>query len=95
MFGSKTAPVGSYPANPFELFDTSGNVAEWVEDCYAANYQLHPKNGTAYQMNSCTRRVVRGGSAKDNAERITNYARDYYPPEMAQENIGFRVVQEL
>ena len=95
LFGSKTAPVGSYPANPFELFDTSGNVAEWVEDCYAVNFQLHPKNGTAYQMKQCSRRVVRGGSAKDDAGRITNYARDYYPPEMAQENVGFRVVEEL
>jgi len=95
LFGSKTAPVGSYPANAFELFDTSGNVAEWVEDCYAVDYSLHPKNGTAYQMQQCTRRVVRGGSAKDNAERVTNYVRDYYPPEMAQENVGFRVVEEL
>ncbi|MBK8186411.1 MAG: SUMF1/EgtB/PvdO family nonheme iron enzyme [Cellvibrio sp.] len=95
LFGSKTAPIGSYPANAFQLFDTSGNVAEWVEDCYAVDYALHPKNGTAYQMQQCIRRVVRGGSAKDNAERITNYARDYYPPEMAQENVGFRVVEEL
>lgn len=95
LFGSKTAPVGTYPANPYELFDTSGNVAEWVEDCYAVDFQLHPKNGTAYQMKACGRRVVRGGSAKDNAERITNYSRDYYPPEMAQENVGFRVVEEL
>jgi serine/threonine-protein kinase PpkA len=95
LFGSKTSPVGSYPANAFELFDTSGNVAEWVEDCYAVDYSLHPKNGTAYQMQQCTRRVVRGGSAKDNAERISNYSRDYYPPEMAQENVGFRVVEEL
>jgi serine/threonine-protein kinase PpkA len=95
LFGSKTAPVGSYPANAFGLHDTLGNVAEWVEDCYAVDFQLHPKNGSAYELKQCTRRVVRGGSAKDDAARITNYARDYYPPEMAQENVGFRVVEEL
>jgi serine/threonine-protein kinase PpkA len=95
LFGSKTAPVGSYEANAFNIFDMSGNVAEWVEDCYAVDYSQHPKNGSAYQMKQCTRRVVRGGSTKDNAERLTNYARDYYPPEMSQENVGFRVVEEL
>jgi serine/threonine-protein kinase PpkA len=95
LFGSKTAPVGSYEANGFSLFDTSGNVAEWVEDCYAIDFKQHPKDGSAYQMKQCTRRVVRGGSTKDNAERLTNYARDYYPPEMSQENVGFRVVEEL
>jgi len=95
LFGSKTAPVGSYPANAFSLFDTAGNVAEWVEDCYAIDYRLHPDNGTAYQMQQCSRRVVRGGSAKDNADRMASFTRDYYPPEMSQENVGFRVVEEL
>lgn len=95
LFGSKTAPVGSYEANGFKLHDTSGNVGEWVEDCYAVNLAQHPNDGSAYQMKQCTRRVVRGGSTKDDAGRITNYTRDYYPPEMAQENVGFRVVQEL
>ncbi len=95
LFGSKTAPVGSYEANPFNLFDTSGNVAEWVEDCYAVDFKQHPNDGSAYQMKQCSRRVVRGGSTKDDAGRITNYARDYYPPEMTQENVGFRVVEEL
>ena len=28
------APVGSYKPNPFGLYDTAGNMAEWVEDCW-------------------------------------------------------------
>ena len=36
---SRTLPVGSFPPNPFGLFDMHGNVWEWVEDCLHSNYR--------------------------------------------------------
>lgn len=95
LFGNKTAPVGNYPANGFGVYDTAGNVSEWVQDCFAENYNLHPKNGQAYEVKNCTSRVVRGGSAKHTSQQLANYKRDYYPPEIFNEHLGFRVVMEL
>ena len=95
LFGAKTAPVGSYPANGFGVYDTAGNVAEWVEDCFTENYTLHPKNGQAMVVKNCSSRVVRGGSAKDNAERLANHIRDYHRSEIFDAHLGFRVVMEL
>lgn len=95
LFGSKTAPVGSYPGNSFGVYDTAGNVSEWVQDCYAENYNLHPKNGQAYEVKNCESRVVRGGSAKHTAQQLATHIRDYYPPEIFNEHLGFRVVKEL
>lgn len=95
LFGAKTAPAGTYPANGFGVYDTAGNVSEWVEDCYADNYNLHPKNGQAMFIKNCDSHVVRGGSAKDNVERLASHIRDYHRSEIFDNHLGFRVVMEL
>ena len=38
-----------------------GNVWEWVEDCYQANYDLAPRDGSAWTK-GCMGRVLRGGA---------------------------------
>jgi len=89
-----TAPAGSYPANDFGLYDTVGNVMEWVEDCYRGNYDTTPTDGSAVGGN-CDSRVVRGGawSVKTNDLRFAD--RSSYTPDGATISFGFRVARDL
>jgi len=43
-----TSPVGSFPPNPFGLYDMHGNVLQWVEDCLSDSYSNVPLDGAAY-----------------------------------------------
>lgn len=95
LFGSKTAPVGSYTPNAFGIYDTAGNVSEWVQDCYEENYANANANGSAHEEKQCQGRVVRGGSTKDNVQRLTTSARDNIPAGYVTETLGFRLVMDL
>jgi formylglycine-generating enzyme required for sulfatase activity len=57
-----TAPVGSFFANGFGLYDMVGNVWGWAEDCWHDNYNGAPGDGSAWTSGDCSRRVARGGS---------------------------------
>ena len=59
---SQTAPVGSFAANAFGLYDMHGNVWEWTQDCWNGSYKDAPSDGTAWLSGNCGRRVLRGGS---------------------------------
>jgi len=90
----KAAPIGSFPANPWGLNDTSGNVAEWTLDCYNKTYDGAPANGEAWQDGDCSKRMVRGGSFSNAGNGSSNVKREKLKAGAKLSHVGFRVVRE-
>ncbi len=95
-YGEETAPVGSFPANPFGLHDTAGNVWEWVADCVHDTYRGAPADGSAW-LNNCldSRRVLRGGSWPDDPRHVRVSFRFRHDPDYRRGSLGLRLAQDL
>lgn len=91
------APVGSYAANAFGLYDMTGNVWEWTQDCYEAPYAAAvPTDGSAYEVaGECSRRSVRGGSWITVPFRNRTAWRGRDPETLVSWIFGFRVARDV
>jgi len=90
-----TAPVGSYRANAFGLYDMTGNVWEWVEDCYEDSYSGAPTDGSVRIVSNCSRRVLRGGSWSNDPRFLRSANRNRNDPSDRGDLGGFRVARTL
>jgi len=93
--GKKTAPVGSFAPNGFDLYDMVGNVWEWTEDCWNDNYEGAPANGSARTSGACTKRVVRGGPWNDDPRYVRSASRRNVAVGDRFNLVGFRVARTL
>ncbi len=90
-----TVPAGTFPANPFGLYDMEGNVAQYVEDCLRPNYDDAPDDGTAWAADGCKFHVLRGGGWLSDPDGIRNAARIRTSTITRGAAIGFRVARTL
>ena len=92
---SKPAKVGTYKPNSFGLYDTAGNLFEWVHDCYHRNYKEAPTDGSVWEGGDCEVRIVRGGAFRSPADSMRVENRNTFRSNKGQYNVGFRIAREL
>ena len=90
------APVGSYEANAWGVYDMVGNVKEWVLDCYSSHWETNMP--TINPVNNCqggVKRVVRGGSWYEHAQYLGIFQRNGGEPSGTGHDLGFRCVKDI
>jgi formylglycine-generating enzyme required for sulfatase activity len=90
----KTHPVCEKRPNAFGLYDMSGNVWEWVEDCWHDNYQNAPIDGSAWDLEGCNYRVLHGGSWYHLRDKLRSAHRYRFELGHRGSDIGFRLAQD-
>ena len=87
---SKTAPVASFAANAFGLYDMHGNVWEWTQDSWNGSYKGAPSDGTAWLSGKCGRRVLRGGSWYSVSDNLRSAFRGWNTCGFRSNNVVYR-----
>ncbi len=91
----KTTEVGTFPRNAFDLYDTHGNIAEWVSDCWHEHYTNAPKDGSSWGGSSCRYGIVRGGSWQSKLSDLRLANRHRMEPGARENFVGFRLARDL
>ncbi len=99
------APVKSFPANPYGLYDMEGNVWEWSNDFYRPDYYKQspthnpqgPKDSYDPDEPGIVKRVQRGGSFLCSDQYCIRYrpgSRGKGEVSSGSSNLGFRCVKD-
>lgn len=90
----RTAPVGSFEANPFGLHDMTGNVWEWTADWYDKQYYKNSPRKIPRGPSNGDFRVLRGGSWVYAPVGMRSADRGKETPSHRKADIGFRCAQD-
>jgi formylglycine-generating enzyme required for sulfatase activity len=103
--GSRTHPVGTMPPNGFGLYDMTGNVWQWTQDCYDNSYPAALADGRANETPSrdihandshgrCLR-VDRGSAYLYPAWLLRSATRERNPDDFRDVIMGFRLAKTM
>lgn len=91
--GNMTAPVGSFEPNHFGLYDTAGNVWEWVQDCSSQAEAFTADK--EWPIEQCRERVFLGGAWNSKPLGLISSKRNGDGPELRYRYLGFRVARDM
>jgi formylglycine-generating enzyme required for sulfatase activity len=91
----QSAPVGSFAPNAFGLYDMLGNVFEWTDDCWVADYQGAPNSGAPQTDGDCSQHELRGGSWFTNPDFVRAAYRGRFASDYRSTSLGFRLIREI
>ncbi len=87
------APAGTFIKTLLGLHDLSGNVMEWVDDCWHDSYTRAPNDGSAWVNRGCESRVIRGGNWGSAIEEYRIHHRLKAENDFTDPRLGFRVAK--
>ena len=86
-------PVGAKKPNPWGLYDIHGYLWEWCADIGHQGYDLAPADGSVWKTSGdAKKRVLRGGSWKDAAPKLTSSYRWIADASTRDTDVGLRCV---
>ena len=92
--GNRVHQVGQKQPNELGLYDMTGNVWEWVEDCWGKNYRGPPADGSAWKSRYCKRHMLRGGAWTSYPRYLRSSNRYWNLSAFLRDDVGFRLVGE-
>jgi formylglycine-generating enzyme required for sulfatase activity len=90
-----SSPVARFQPNPWGLYDVSGNVAEWMDDCFTSDVNKVPTDGSAYQQPKCAAGLQKGGSWAGNPSLLRSASRLRFMPGRRGIAFGIRVARDI